>query len=326
MVDQLSAGEIGFITASIKQVADCHVGDTVTEMQSPCTEPLPGFNPSQSVVFCGLFPTDSGEFELLKDSLNKLHLNDTSFSFETETSGALGFGFRCGFLGLLHLEIIQERLMREFNVDIITTAPSVIYEIYKHKNEMIEVHNPADMPDPTYIDHIKEPWIEATVFAPDDYLGSIIELCVEKRGKQIDLSYSGHRAILVFELPLQEVVFDFYDKLKSLSSGYASCDWHLKDYRASEVIKLSILVNGEAVDALSCIAHKTLAERKGREICKKLQTLIPRQQYKIALQAAIGGKIVARETIQPYRKDVTGNLYGGDVTRKKKLLEKTKEG
>ncbi len=325
-VNSLSAGEIGFITSGIKQVSDCHVGDTITEDKNPCKEALPGFKPSQPVVFCGLFPIDLGEFPNLKESLEKLHLNDSSFTFETESSGALGYGFRCGFLGMLHLEIIQERLDREFNLNLITTAPSVIYKIYTCKGKVLELHNPVDMPEPTHINYMEEPWVQTTIMLPPDYLGAIIQLCINKRGEQVDLSYSGNRAILTYNLPLAEVVFDFYDRLKSITRGYASCDWEINEYRRSQLVKMNILINGNALDALSCIIFKNNAESRGREICKRLKTIIPRQQYKIALQAAIGGKIIARETIQPYRKDVTAKLYGGDKTRKMKLLEKQKKG
>ncbi len=325
-VDELRAGEIGFITAGIKQVADCKVGDTITTDKNGCLEALPGFKATKPVVFCGLFPTDAGEFPDLKESLEKLHLNDASFTFETESSGALGYGFRCGFLGMLHLEIIQERLDREFDLSLITTAPSVIYKIHTHKEEILELHNPVDMPDPTHINYMEEPWVKATIMLPSDYLGAILQLCTDKRGEQVDLSYAGNRAVVVYNLPLAEVVFDFYDRLKSMTRGYASFDWEVTEYRRSQLVKMSILVNGDPLDALSCIIYKGNSEARGREICKKLKSIIPRQQYKIALQAAIGGKIIARETIQPYRKDVTAKLYGGDTTRKMKLLEKQKKG
>ena len=325
-VDQLSAGEIGFITANIKQVADCNVGDTITIDKKECTKALSGFKASKPVVFCGLFPTDAGEFPTLKESLEKLHLNDASFTFETESSGALGYGFRCGFLGMLHLEIIQERLDREFDLSLITTAPSVIYKIHTNKGDTLELHNPVDMPDLTHISYMEEPWVKATIMLPSDYLGAILQLCTNKRGEQVDLSHSGTRAVVIYNLPLAEVVFDFYDRLKSMTRGYASFDWEMKEYRRSQLVKMSILVNGDSLDALSCIIYKGNSEARGREICKKLKSIIPRQQYKVALQAAIGGKIIARETIQPYRKDVTAKLYGGDTTRKMKLLEKQKKG
>ncbi|MBQ4875386.1 MAG: elongation factor 4 [Rickettsiaceae bacterium H1] len=325
-VEELSTGEIGFITSGIKKVADCKVGDTITEDKNPCKEPLPGFKPIKPVVFCGLFPTDAGEFPVLKESLEKLHLNDSSFTFDAESSGALGYGFRCGFLGMLHLEIIQERLDREFNLELITTAPSVIYKIYTHKGKMLELHNPVDMPDPIHINYTEEPWVQTTVMLPADYVGQVLQLCTDKRGEQQELNYSDTRAVIIYKLPLAEVVFDFYDRLKSMTRGYASCDWEICEYRKSRLVKMSILVNGDALDPLSCIIYKDNAEARGREICKRLKDIVPRQQYKIALQAAIGGKIIARETIQPYRKDVTAKLYGGDVTRKMKLLEKQKKG
>ncbi len=326
MVDELGPGEIGFMTAAIKQVADTKVGDTITDDRKPALEPLPGFKPNQPVVFCGLFPVDSADFSELKSSLGRLRLNDASFSFEAETSAALGFGFRCGFLGLLHLEIIQERLEREFNLDLITTAPSVIYHLYMKNGQMVELHNPADMPDVMQIDHIKEPWIRATIMVPDEYLGQVLKLCEDKRGVQADLTYTGNRAMVVYKLPLNEVVFDFYDRLKSVSRGYASFDYELDEYLESDLVKLSILVNSEPVDALAMIAHRDQAEGRGRQLCERLKDLIPRQLFKIALQAAIGGKVVARETISALRKDVTAKCYGGDITRKKKLLEKQKKG
>jgi len=322
----LGPGEVGFITAGIKAVADCKIGDTITEERRPTAAALPGFKPSVPVVFCGLFPVDAADFENLRDSLAKLHLNDASFHYEMETSAALGFGFRCGFLGLLHLEIVQERLEREFNLDLITTAPSVVYKIHKTDGTMLEMHNPADMPDPVRIDHIEEPWIKATILVPDEFLGSILKLCEERRGTQTDLTYAGNRAMVVYKLPLNEVVFDFYDRLKSISSGYASFDYHLEDYQEGDLVKLNILVNGDPVDALSCIVHRTQAEARGRTLCVKLKDLIPRQLFKIAVQAAIGSKVIARETISALRKDVTAKCYGGDITRKRKLLEKQKEG
>ena len=326
MVDQLGPGEMGFITAAIKTVADTSVGDTITEDKCPSEIPLSGFKPSVPVVFCGLFPTDSGQYDDLRDSLEKLHLNDASFHYEPESSAALGLGFRCGFLGLLHLEIVQERLEREFDLDLITTAPSVVYRIHKRGGGTRELHNPIDMPDPTEIDFIEEPWIKSTILVPDEYLGSVLQLCEERRGEQIELTYVGDRAMAVYRLPLNEVVFDFYDRLKSVSRGYASFDYELAGYTASELVKVSILVNSEAVDALSFIVHEKNAESRGRVICEKLKDLIPRQLFKIAIQAAIGGKIIARSTVSAMRKDVTAKCYGGDITRKKKLLEKQKKG
>ena len=326
MVKELKPGEVGFITASIKHVADCNVGDTITEDKRPTATPLPGFAPSIPVVFCGLFPVDAADFDRLKESLGKLRLNDASFEFETETSAALGFGFRCGFLGLLHLEIIQERLEREFNLDLITTAPSVVYRIHSTKGQMIELHNPADMPEPVHIDHMEEPWIKATIMVPEEYLGAVLTLCTERRGTQIDLSYTGTRVMAVYRLPLNEVVFDFYDRLKSVSRGYASFDYQMDNYEQGELVKLSILVNGDLVDALSCVVHRSQAEYRGRMICSRLKDLIPRQLFKIAIQAAIGGKIIGRETVSAMRKDVTAKCYGGDISRKKKLLEKQKAG
>jgi len=322
----LNPGEVGYFTASIKSVSDCNVGDTITEDKRETTSPLPGFKPSVPVVFCGLFPVDAANFDDLRESLAKLRLNDASFHFETESSAALGFGFRCGFLGLLHLEIIQERLEREFNLDLITTAPSVVYKLYMKKGNMIELHNPADMPDVVYIDYIEEPWIKATIMVPDEYLGPILTLCTERRGVQQELTFTGNRAMLVYKLPLNEIVFDFYDRLKSISRGYASFDYHLDSYAEGDLVKLSILVNAEPVDALACIVHRAHAESRGRQLCARLKDLIPRQLFKIAIQAAIGGKIIARETISALRKDVTAKCYGGDVTRKKKLLEKQKAG
>ena len=322
----IQAGEIGYIIAGIKNVSDTQIGDTITDFQKPCSEALQGFRPSQPSVFCGLFPTDSGDFEDLRDSIEKLSLNDSSFQFETENSAALGFGFRCGFLGLLHLEIVRERIEREFNIDLITTAPSVIYKIHLTDGDVIELHNPADMPEVTSIKSIEEPWIKATILVPDEYLGAVLKLCEERRGHQVDLTYAGTRAMVVYDLPLNEVVFDFYDRLKSVSSGYASFDWQMDDYKAEKLVKMSILVNEEPVDALSIIVHADRSFNRGRTMCKKLKDLIPRHQFKIPVQAAIGGKIIARETIPPFRKDVTAKLYGGDVTRKMKLLEKQKKG
>ena len=322
----IQAGEIGYIIAGIKNVSDTQIGDTITDFQKPCKDALKGFRPSQPSVFCGLFPTDSGDFEDLRDSIEKLSLNDSSFQFETENSAALGFGFRCGFLGLLHLEIVRERIEREFNIDLITTAPSVIYKIHLTNGEVIELHNPADMPEVTSIKAIEEPWIKATILVPDEYLGAVLKLCEERRGHQVDLTYAGTRAMVVYDLPLNEVVFDFYDRLKSISSGYASFDWQMEDYKAEKLVKMSVLVNEAPVDALSMIVHSDRSFNRGRTMCKKLKDLIPRHQFKIPVQAAIGGKIIARETIPPFRKDVTAKLYGGDVTRKMKLLEKQKKG
>ncbi len=325
-VDSMGPGEIGFFTASVKTVADCNVGDTITDDKKPTNSMLGGFKPSIPVVFCGLFPTDSADFSDLKDALEKLSLNDSSFSFEAETSAALGFGFRCGFLGLLHMEIIRERLTREFNLELISTAPSVVYEIKKVNGEIVKLHNPADLPDANNLDHIQEPWITATIFVPDQYLGSVLTLCTERRGEQVDLSYVGTRAMLVYKLPLNEVVFDFYDRLKSVSSGYASFDYQFDKYRLGDLVKVSILVNGEQVDALAMITNRDHAEKRGRAICLKLKELIPRQLFKVALQAAIGSKVIARETISAVRKDVTAKCYGGDISRKRKLLEKQKAG
>ncbi|MFQ0815941.1 elongation factor 4 [Brucella anthropi] len=325
-VDDLGPGELGFITASIKEVADTRVGDTITDDRRPTEKMLSGFKPAQPVVFCGLFPVDAADFEDLRAAMGKLRLNDASFSFEMETSAALGFGFRCGFLGLLHLEIIQERLEREFNLDLITTAPSVVYRLKMTDGTEKELHNPADMPDVVKIAAIEEPWIKATIMTPDDYLGAIMKLCQERRGIQIDLTYVGPRAMITYDLPLNEVVFDFYDRLKSISKGYASFDYNLSDYREGDLVKMSILVNEEPVDALSMLVHRTAAEKRGRALCEKLKELIPQHMFKIPIQAAIGGRIVARETISALRKDVTAKCYGGDVTRKRKLLEKQKEG
>ncbi len=324
--DDLGPGEMGYITAAIKTVADCNVGDTITDDRHPAAAALPGFKPSIPVVWCGLFPVDADDFEKLRDSLGKLRLNDASFHYEAETSAALGFGYRCGFLGLLHLEIIQERLTREFNLDLIATAPSVVYHIHRNDGTMVPLHNPADMPDPTFIDHIEEPWIRATIMVPDDYLGPVLTLCNERRGQQQDLTYVGNRAMAVYRLPLNEVVFDFYDRLKSISRGYASFDYAMEDYAESDLVRISILVNQDPVDALSFIAHRSAAEQRGRSICAKLKDLIPRQLFKIAIQAAIGGRVIARETIGALSKDVTAKCYGGDISRKRKLLDKQKEG
>ena len=325
-VAKLGPGEIGFFTAAIKEVADTRVGDTVTEVKNPCEKALPGFKPAQPVVFAGFFPVDNAQFEDLRVAMSKLRLNDASFEFEMETSAALGFGFRCGFLGLLHLEIIRERIEREFNVDLITTAPSVIYNVYLNDGEMLELHNPADMPDVVKIDRMEEPWIVATILVPDEYLGSVLKLCEDRRGRQKELTYAGSRAMVVYELPLNEVVFDFYDRLKSVTRGYASFDYQLHGYEPGDLVKMQILVNGEPVDALSVIVHRGRAEQRGRGMCEKLKDLIPRHLFKIPIQAAIGGKIVARETIGALRKDVTAKCYGGDITRKRKLLDKQKEG
>jgi len=325
-VDMLGPGEVGFITAGIKTVADCKIGDTITEERHPAPEPLPGFKPVQSVVFCGLFPTDAADYEHLRDSLAKLRLNDASFEYEPETSAALGFGFRCGFLGLLHLEIIQERLEREFDLDLITTAPSVVYHVHLTNGKMMALHNPVDMPDPVRIDHIEEPWIKATIMVPDEYLGAVLGLCEERRGVQKDLTYAGNRAMVVYRLPLNEVVFDFYDRLKSVSRGYASFDYLMDGYSEGDLVLMNILVNHETVDALAIIVHRANAERRGRTMCERLKDLIPRQLFLIAIQAAIGGRVIARETVKALRKDVLAKCYGGDITRKRKLLEKQKEG
>ncbi|MCV2888571.1 translation elongation factor 4 [Ruegeria aquimaris] len=326
MVDELGPGEIGFLTASIKQVRDTRVGDTITNDRNGADKALPGFKPAQPVVFCGLFPVDSAEFEDLRDAIEKLALNDASFSYEMETSAALGFGFRCGFLGLLHLEVIRDRLEREYDIELITTAPSVVYHVFMRDGEMRELHNPADMPDLSKVDHIEEPRIKATILVPDDYLGDVLKLCQDRRGIQQDLSYAGSRAMVVYDLPLNEVVFDFYDRLKSVTKGYASFDYQLTGYREDSLVKMSILVNDEPVDALSTMVHRDRAEARGRAMCEKLKDLIPRHMFKIPIQAAIGGKVIARETLSALRKDVTAKCYGGDATRKKKLLEKQKAG
>ena len=325
-IGELGPGEIGFITASIKAVADCQVGDTVTDDRNPAAAPLPGFKPSVPVVFSSLFPADAADFEDLRDALGKLHLNDASFHYETESSAALGFGFRCGFLGLLHMEIIQERIEREFDIEMIATAPSVVYKITLTDGRQIDLHNPSDFPDVVKIDEIQEPWIKASIMVPDTYLGAVLTLCTERRGEQVELTYVGGRAMVVYKLPLNEVVFDFYDRLKSVTSGYASFDYELEEYRPGDLVKVSILINGEPVDALSMIVHRTQAETRGRALCQRLKTLVPRQLFKVAIQAAIGGNVIARETVGALRKDVTAKCYGGDITRKRKLLEKQKEG
>ena len=325
-VPDLGPGEIGYFTAAIKQVADTRVGDTVTEDRAPCSDILDGFKPAQPVVFCGLFPTDSSQFEDLREAMAKLRLNDASFDYEMETSAALGFGFRCGFLGLLHLEIIRERIEREFDIDLITTAPSVVYRLHMNDGSMMELHNPADMPDVVKIDHIDEPWIDASILVPDEYLGAVLKLCEDRRGRQKNLSYAGSRAMLEYALPLNEVVFDFYDRLKSVTRGYASFDYQLNEYKTGDLVKMAILVNAEPVDALSTIVHRERAEMRGRAMCERLKDLIPRHLFKIPIQAALGGKIIARETIAALRKDVTAKCYGGDVSRKRKLLDKQKEG
>ena len=325
-LDQLGPGEIGFINAGVKRVADAKVGDTITEERRPTDTALPGFAPSVPVVFCGLFPVDTNDFSGLREALEKLSLNDASFSFEAETSAALGFGFRCGFLGLLHMEVIRERLSREFNLELISTAPSVVYQMTLTDGKLLYLHNPADMPEVSRLASIEEPWIKATIMTPDEFLGPVLTLCTERRGEQIDLTYAGNRAMAVYRLPLNEVVFDFYDRLKSITRGYASFDYALDSYREGDLVKVSILVNGDLVDALSMIVHRDQAEGKGRAICIRLKDLVPRQMFKVALQAAIGGKVIARETIAALRKDVTAKCYGGDISRKKKLLDKQKEG
>jgi GTP-binding protein LepA len=326
LVDELGPGEIGMLTASIKEVADTRVGDTITDERNPVDAPLPGFRPAVPVVFCGLFPVDAAQFEDLRAAMGRLRLNDASFSYEMETSAALGFGFRCGFLGLLHLEIIQERLAREFNLDLIATAPSVIYKMHLRNGKEIEIHNPVDMPDPTQILSMEEPWIEATILTPDEYLGSVLKLCQDRRGSQKELTYVGNRAMVKYDLPLNEVVFDFYDRLKSVSRGYASFDYHLTDYKEADLVKLQMLVNSDPVDALSMLVHRTRAESRGRAMAEKLKELIPPHMFVVPIQAAIGGKIIARETVRAFRKDVTAKCYGGDATRKRKLLDKQKEG
>jgi GTP-binding protein LepA len=326
MIGELGPGEIGFLTASIKQVRDTRVGDTITHEKNGVTVALPGFKPAQPVVFCGLFPVDSSEFEDLRDAIDKLALNDASFSFEMETSAALGFGFRCGFLGLLHLEVIRDRIEREYDIDLITTAPSVVYHIHKRDGSMEELHNPADMPDLTHVDHLEEPRIKATILVPDEYLGDVLKLCQDRRGIQMDLTYAGSRAMVVYDLPLNEVVFDFYDRLKSVTKGYASFDYQMTEYREDNLVKMSVLVNDEPVDALSMMVHRDRAETRGRAMVEKLKDLIPRHMFKIPIQAAIGGKVIARETLSAMRKDVTAKCYGGDATRKRKLLDKQKKG
>ncbi len=325
-IAELGPGEIGVFTASIKQVRDTRVGDTITHEKKPCDKALPGFKPSIPVVFCGLFPVDANDFEALRDAIEKLALNDASFTYEMETSAALGFGFRCGFLGLLHLEVIRDRLEREYDLDLITTAPSVVFKLHMRDGEVRDLHNPADMPDMTLVDHIEEPRIKATIMVPDDYLGDVLKLCQDRRGIQMDLTYAGSRAMVVYDLPLAEVVFDFYDRLKSVTKGYASFDYQMMGYREDSLVKMSILVNDEPVDALSIMVHRDRAESRGRVMCEKLKELIPRHMFKIPVQAAIGGRVIARETIAAMRKDVTAKCYGGDVTRKKKLLEKQKAG
>ena len=325
-VEELGPGEIGFINSGIKSVSDCKVGDTITDEKNPTTEQLPGFKPSQPVVFCGMFPVDSDDYEHLRDSVVKLSLNDSSFSYEPEVSPALGYGFRCGFLGLLHLEIIRDRFELEFNLQLVTTAPSVVYKINMQDGSVIDLHNPTDMPDPVKIDSIEEPWIKSTIIVPDEYLGAVLELCTSKRGIQINLNYTGTRAMVEYKLPLNEVVFDFYDRLKSITKGYASFDYEITGYEINNLVKVSILINGDPVDALSLIVHRDRSQQRGRALCERLKDLIPRQQFKVAIQAAIGGKIIARETVASFRKDVTQKLYGGDVTRKNKLLDKQKKG
>ena len=328
MVDiaELGPGEIGVFTASIKQVRDTRVGDTITHEKKPCAAPLPGFKPAQPVVFCGLFPVDAADFEDLRTAIEKLALNDASFTYEMETSAALGFGFRCGFLGLLHLEVVRDRLEREYDLDLITTAPSVVYHVHMRDGTMVELHNPADMPDLTHVDHIEEPRIKATIMVPDEFLGDVLKLCQERRGIQEELTYAGSRPLVVYDLPLNEVVFDFYDRLKSVTKGYASFDYAITGYRQDHLVKMTVLVNEEPVDALSMMVHRDRAEMRGRAMCEKLKELIPRHMFKIPIQAAIGGRVIARETLAAMRKDVTAKCYGGDVTRKKKLLEKQKAG
>ena len=325
-VASLGPGEIGFINSGIKSASDCKVGDTITDDRNPTLKPFPGFKPSQPVVFCGMFPVDSDDYEHLRDSMVKLALNDSSFSYEPEVSPALGYGFRCGFLGLLHLEIIRDRLEIEFNLELVTTAPSVVYKINMKDGRIIDLHNPTDMPDPVKINNIEEPWIKATIIVPDEYLGIVLELCTSKRGIQNNLSYVGSRAMIEYKLPLNEVVFDFYDRLKSITRGYASFDYELAGYKVNDLVKVSVMINGDPVDALSLIAHRDRSQSRGRALCERLKDLIPRQQFKVAIQAAIGGKIIARETVASFRKDVTQKLYGGDVTRKNKLLDKQKKG
>ena len=325
-VDILGPGEIGFINSGIKSVSDCKVGDTITDERNPTEIALPGFKPSQPVVFCGMFPVDSDEYEHMRDSMVKLALNDSSFSYEPEVSPALGYGFRCGFLGLLHLEIIRDRFELEFNLDLVTTAPSVVYKINMNDGSVIKLHNPTDMPDPVKTSSLEEPWIKATIIVPDEYLGAVLELCTSKRGIQINLSYAGPRAMVEYKLPLNEVVFDFYDRLKSITKGYASFDYEITGYEVNDLVKVSVMINGDPVDALSLIVHRDRAQSRGRSLCERLKDLIPRQQFKVAIQAAIGGKIIARETVASFRKDVTQKLYGGDVTRKNKLLDKQKKG
>ncbi len=324
--DSLETGEIGFITASIRSVIDCQVGDTITDDRDPVAEPLAGFKPSVPVVFCSIFPSDSAQYEDLRDSLSKLHLNDASFHFDPESSAALGLGYRCGFLGLLHMEIVQQRLEREFKLELVATAPSVIYKIHLTDETTIKLHNPSDFPNVTRIKEIDEPWIKASIIVPDEYLGAVLQLCTDRRGEQIDLTYVGARAMAIYRLPLNEVVFDFYDRLKSISRGYASFDYEIENYRASDLVKVDLLINGELVDALSMIVHRSQSEARGRALCARLKNLIPRQLFKVALQAVIGGKVIARETVGAMRKDVTSKCYGGDITRKRKLLEKQKAG
>ncbi len=325
-VDKLGPGEIGFINSGIKSVSDCKVGDTITDDKLPTEEVLPGFKPSQPVVFCGMFPIDSDDYEHMRDSMSKLALNDSSFSYEPEVSPALGYGFRCGFLGLLHLEIIRDRFEREFNLELVTTAPSVVYKILMKDGSIVNLHNPTDMPDPVKVENISEPWIKATIIVPEEFLGSVLELCTSKRGIQLNMSYAGNRPLVEYKLPLNEVVFDFYDRLKSITKGYASFDYEITGYEINNLVKVGILINGDPVDALSLIVHKDRSEQRGRALCERLKDLIPRQQFKVAIQAAIGGKIIARETVASFRKDVTQKLYGGDVTRKNKLLDKQKKG